>query len=162
MLDRATHTAVISMKLLRCLALWLGVWLADKVAQDAYVERVLVAGASPPGLGTMVLVVSAVDASVTATALLFMILAAKVYLRGGPTFVVDAPLVRLVALDAFATGALFVGLALWLGRVVESSPGLRYRDDGLRAVRAFSTMLLALGVIVVFLPAYRVIADLLR
>lgn len=155
MLDARTVVALHGIKLARVAFVWLSLFAAEKVFLDLYVQRTLVGNARPPSLYGLVLLAVALEAVASLVLALMMGFVAALYRRVSPALVLDGHLLRLAAKDYAWTSAAFLVVALLIARVVQSSRALRYRDDGMRAIRALCVMLLVVAAVVLSLPLYR-------
>jgi hypothetical protein len=154
MRDAPTVFALHGIKLVRVAAVWLALFVAERVYLDLYVQRTLVRGGAPPPLYGLVLLAVGLEALAALAGGLLLAFAATVYRRLSPALVLDGQLLRLALKDYAWTTAAFLAAALLLARVVQGSRALRYRDDGMRAIRAFSVMLLPVAAVLLSLPMY--------
>jgi hypothetical protein len=97
-----------------------------------------------PRLWTMILATLAVEA--VFMLVIFLVLSAikKRFKTPGNTFVIDDALIRRIGIQYASTLALLIPLGVTVGYVMQSCADLRYRDDGLRGIRALSVLLLIL------------------
>ena len=143
-----------ALKLGRVGAMWLALFAAEKVYLDAYVQRTLVQQRPPPSLYGLVLTAVGLEAALALCAGLSLAFVARVYRRLSPALVLDGQLLGLAAKDYAWTTAAFAAVALLVARVVQGSRALRYRDDGMRGIRALSVMLLPVAAVILSLPMY--------
>ena len=78
-----------------------------------------------------------------------------VYKRPHNTFFLDSALMGVVAMDYVITTVALLSIGVALGRTAQRSP-LRYKDDGLRGIRALGTMMLSVSFVVIAIPFYKV------
>lgn len=142
-------------KIARAMVLWISLYAADKVFQDAFVQRVLASDGDPPDLRWFVPCALAIDATVMILLCTILSLVRNTYKLPTNTFIVDAPLVLLIVKDYVATTLLILALGVALASVAQSESMFRYREDGMRGVRAFGELMLPVSFVAVSLPFYQ-------
>ena len=146
--DLTSHAIVTAFKVIRVMLLWVALYFVDRAYQGAYVQRVLVEGLEPRcDLWTLVFAALAIEAVVLALLFGLLVLLKDRFKSSENTFVVDAPLLRRLATGYATSTAVIAALGALLGVVVQDARHFRYREDGLRGIRALSLMVLLLGAI---------------
>ena len=96
----------------------------------------------PPPLWAMVVAALVAEALVLGIVFGALAFAAGSFKADVNTFVLDAPLLRRIATDYATSTAMILVLGVLLASVISSEHNFRYSEDGLRAIRAFSLVLL--------------------
>jgi hypothetical protein len=96
----------------------------------------------PPPLWAMVVAALAAEALVLGVVFGALAFAVGSFKADANTFVLDAPLLRRIATDYATSTAMILVLGVLLASVISSERNFRYSEDGLRAIRAFSLVLL--------------------
>ena len=145
-----------AVKLWRIMALWVALYVMEKVFQDGYVQRVMADRKKPDQLA--LLVTYALCAELCATLLLLGVLALFMtrFKTARNTYVIDTPLFVLVAVDYVVTTGVLLALGVLVARAVQDPSLYRYRDDGLRGIRAYCTLMLNASVVVLAAPMFAV------
>ena len=158
--ELVTAAALYVVKVIRFMALWVGIYLMDKVWRDMYVQSVVDAGENgaprPPSMRTLILAALGVELVFLCALVICVRLLDAAFGGGkGTSFVLDACFIRLVIIDYVATTALIIALAMALTSVAQNCKLFRYADDGLRGIRATCTLLLWVCGVALALPMYR-------
>lgn len=150
--DSIVTACVYTVKLVRFLVLWIALFVTEKVYQDAYVSTVLVLDRPPPDLRPVVVYALLVDfVFFTFTMLVIQLLRAQ---NPGSRYAIDSNLVTLLIVDYIAS-TLVLGVVGWsVSSVVQNRDVLRYKDDGLRSIRALGTLLLYGALVTISVPYY--------
>lgn len=140
-------------KLLRFMAMWIALYIMDKVYQARYVSRVYIDGLPPPTLVGLVVCAVGVEAIVALFIGVVLMLLMNMFKRPTNTYAIDSGLIAMFLCDYVVTTVLFLVMGLWIGGV--SQELFRYSEDGLRGIRAltFTLLWLAAALILLF-PAY--------
>ena len=153
-MDLAAAFVINTLKVARIMVLWIALYLMDKVFQDAFVQQTLVNDKDPPDLRWLVPCALLIDTVAIGAMCVVLLLLRAMFQEGGRTFVIDKALVRLVAFDFACSSALILALGVALAHVAQDATLLRYRDVGLRGIRAFSELVLMLAMVVIPIPFY--------
>lgn len=150
--DSIVTACVYTVKLVRFLVLWIALFVTEKVYQDAYVTTVLVRDKQPPDLRPVVVYALLVDfVFFTFMMLVIHLLRAQ---NPGKSYALDGNLVSMLVVDYIAS-TVVLGIVGWTtATVVQDKEILRYRDDGLRSIRALGTLLLYGSIVVLLVPYY--------
>lgn len=154
--DRILTACVYTVKLVRFLVLWIALFVTEKVYQDAYVSTVLIRDRTPPDLRPVAVYALLVDF----VFFTFMMLVIQLLRAQNPdrVYAIDSNLVTLLITDYIASTVVF-GLVGWtIAAVVQDKEILRYRDDGLRSIRALGTLLLYGALVTLSVPYYLLLA----
>ena len=148
--------ALYAVKLWRAMVLWICLYVVEKVYQDEFVHKVLAGDgdARPPSLSLVI--AYAVGAEAVAMLLLVAVLALLMakYKTRDSTFVIDNRFMVLLFVDYALTTSTMVTLGVAVAKQVQDGRLFRYRDDGLRGIRALCTLLLQLSAVVLALPVF--------
>jgi hypothetical protein len=138
--------------LMRVMVLWVVLYFVDKSYQARYVQRTLVEGGDPPRLWTMVLTALAIEAIVMLLVGCVLLLVSRIYKTDANSFVIDGKLLgRLAVSYAVSTLAIAV-IGFAYGSVMQDPSRLRYKQDGLRAIRSLSVIILLSSAVIIATP----------
>lgn len=148
--DRATYAITAVFRVVRVMLLWIALYFVDRAYQSAYVQRVLVDGKEPScNLWTLVLAALAIEASVLLLLLGLAFLLKVRFKSADNTFVVDGALLGSLAADYALSTSIVAAVGAGLGVAVQDVRNFRFRDDGLRGIRALSSMLLLVAAVTI-------------
>lgn len=154
-IDAHVLAIMYSIKALRMLMLWVGVWVSDKVYQTRYVSTVYIGRSPPPTMVGMVGTALAIESVSIIFVMLILALLKHMFKQASNSCVVDSGLITLVAGDYILTSALFLAVGAAVAGTAGSRRLFRYGDDGLRGIRAVSLALLGVAVtLILLLPAF--------
>ena len=152
--DSQALLATYAVKAVRFLSLWIALYVVEKVYQDRFVRQVLAEEGEPPSLGRMVPTALAIEAVFMLLVWLALWLMFKVFKTSKNTFILDWSWLRMQYRDyIWTTGAILL-LGTAIGRVMEDRRVFRYKDDGLRAIRAHALLMLAVSGAILLVPMF--------
>jgi len=142
------------LKLYRMMVLWLVVAGIKDYYADAFVRSVYIHGASsPPSLLTFVPVVMGIEGAAFALPMLTAYIMYYRYKSYDNAFVIDYVTLRRAIVDYVVSTTVIVLVGLVITSVVQSRSLFRYKDDGVRGIRAAGDAFL-LSAFVLLLPPY--------
>jgi hypothetical protein len=148
--DGAALAVVVAFKVVRIMLLWIALYFVDRAYQSAYVQRVLVDGKDPRcDLWTLVLAALAIEAVVLGLLLGLLMLVKARFKSDDNTFVLDGALMRRLLVGYASSTAVVATLGAALGVAVQDARNFRYKEDGLRGIRALSVMLLLVSTVTI-------------
>ena len=74
-----------------------------------------------------------------------------------PTFMIDGDFIRALAADYVMSTGILLGVGLALAFGTQNRRLFRYRNDGIRGIRAFSGMLLTAAIVVLGIPWFALV-----
>lgn len=158
LIDTHVHGVLYVFKFQRVMAVWIALYLVDKVYQERYVTRVFVREEAAPSLVPLMLTALLVEGVITGIALAVAVALFVIHKRKDNTFIFDAHMLTALAVDYLASSLLLGGLGALLGAAVQDGRLFRYkRDDGLRGIRALCTLLLYVSAVVLSIPYYHLV-----
>lgn len=160
--DPTVVGALYAFKAARFLSLWVALFTVDKLWRDAVVQSVVdsstvdpAATPKPPSMRWIMAAALGLEL-VVLLVLVFVLAGLNALLGGaGARWALDACFLRLLVADYVITSAVLVVLGVLVASVAEDRKLFRYGDDGMRGVRATTTMLWLLTGPVLLLPAFR-------
>ncbi len=150
-------TALYGIKLIRFFALWIALYTVDKVWRDMYVQSVVERAPRPPSMRWMMAAALAIELILLGVLLVSLALLSAALGTNGSRFILDSCFLRLVLVDYLLTSALLLVLGVAFASVAQDARLFRFGDDGLRGVRATTTLLWMTSASVLALPLYRVV-----
>ncbi len=148
-------------KVTRIMVLWIALYTLDKVWQDEYV-RSLVENeengdekADPPSLLPIIVMALGMEAIVMMVIVLVLCLVRINYGGANSRFLIDQRMLRMLGVDYFISTVLLLLLGVGVSAAAQDLRILRYREDGMRGIRATCTILLLCAAVVLLLPLYR-------
>ena len=148
---------VIIAKAVRAMVFWVALYMVEKVYQDAYVQRTLLEDGEPPDLRWLTAAALGIDLAVAGVLGVVLYLIKAVFKAPGNTFVLDASTLRILALDYVCSTSTILYVGTLLAHSAQNAQRFRYRDNGVRGIRAFSNMLLYVSFVVMAIPYYRLV-----
>jgi hypothetical protein len=139
--DGAAAGVVIGVRLVRVMVLWIAYYFVDRAYQASFVQRTVVDGEEPPALWTIPIAAFAIEAAIFALVLGMLFLLKARFKTPTNTFVIDGPLLSRLAADYALTTAVSLAVCGGTGLVAQDRRHFRYRDDGLRGIRAASLLM---------------------
>lgn len=112
----------------------------------------LPAGRPPPKLWTLPAAVLALEAMIMGLLSTVLLMLYARFKSDDNAFVIDRAFLRRVAADYAKTSLLILLLGTAFAKVAQDDRLFRYRDDGIRGIRAFSTMFLLVSLAILFQP----------
>lgn len=150
--DTIATVCVYLVKLVRFMVLWVAIFITEKVYQDTYVSSVLVRDGTPPDLRPVVIYALLADFVFFAfTLMLISLLRAQ---NPSKTYAIDRNLITILVIDYVISVIVLSIIGLGVATVVQDREILRYRDDGLRSIRALGTLLLYAALIALVIPYF--------
>ncbi len=149
-------------KAVRFVTLWVSLYVVDKLWRDAVVQSVInsstvdpSATPKPPSMRWIMAVALSLELVVLAV-IVFVLAGLNGLLGGaGARWMLDACFLRLLAIDYLVTSLVLFGIGVLVALVAEDRKRFRYSDDGMRGVRATTTMLWLLTGPILLLPGFR-------
>jgi hypothetical protein len=155
LMDGASTVVVYLFKFVRAMVFWIVLYVTEKFYQDAYVQRVLVEDHKPPKLMGLVGVALGAELAIMLMLGVILLLVKGKYKTRANTFVLDDALLRCIAVD-YALSTVVIGvICVLLARAAESNRLFRYKDDGLRGIRALCNLVLYVSFVVLVMPFYK-------
>lgn len=160
--DPKVVVALYALKAVRFMTLWVALFCVDKLWRDAVVHSVVdsstfdaAATPRPPTMTWMMAAALGLEL-VVLLVLVFVLAGVNAILGGaGARWTLDACFLRLLAVDYMVTSAVLLVVGVLVARVAEDPKLFRYGDDGMRGVRATTTLLWLVTGPILALPAYR-------
>ena len=151
-------TTLYFIKFARIMVIWVALYVIDKVWQDKYVQSLVKneergdESEKPPSLWPIIIIALGAEAVFMMVVLLCLVLAGTLY--GGPSsaYFLDASLFRMIGIDYALSTAVLIGVGLAVSSVAQNGRMFRFRDDGMRGIRATCSLLLTIAAIVISLP----------
>lgn len=143
-------------KLIHVILLWFAFYVAEKAALDAFITKVYVEKREKPP--RMEWIPTGVFVADFAAVLLLVVCAYFIIARS-----ISAPLiggqrlVMLLGLDLMASWFLAFMVSLVAANVAQRQSCMRYKDDGLRGIRAYCYVALCLSVVMCVIPYFYIL-----
>ena len=157
--DGAALGVVAAVRVVRTMVLWIALYFVDRAYQEAYVQRVLVGDdgddgdrGDPPRLWTIAAAALAIEAVILAMLGVILFLLSARFKSPKNSFLIDGPLLRRLAVDYAGTTTVLLLLGAAMGAVTQDTRNFRYREDGLRGIRALCVALLLVAFVVINEP----------
>lgn len=150
--DSIVTACVYVVKLVRFMVIWVALFVTEKVYQDMYVSTVLIQDTAPPDLRPVVVYALLVD--FVFFAFILMLISLLRAQNPAKTYAIDGTLIVLLVVDYLVSVLVLLVIGLGVASVVQDRNILRYRDDGLRSIRALGTLVLYASLVVLAIPYY--------
>lgn len=147
---------VLLSKVVHIMFIWFLLFIAEKCAIDAFIQGVYIESKDPPRLGKFVSWAFAFDIlfCLVFTVFVYMCIARFITepLIGGQSILIA------IAFDMYVSLTLSMMASLVVAKVTQNRSCLRYKDDGLRGIRAFFLLALCISVVLCLPPYYLLLA----
>jgi hypothetical protein len=157
--DTTALVMSISVRVIRVMILWIVLFFVDRAYQAMYIEQVMSkpigikpASTLTPYLWTMMPLVLAIESVMLIIIVLGLLALKTKFHNTNNTFVIDAPLIRRLIREYIASVAVLAPLGALIGHAMQNCRDMRYRDDGLRGIRALAVILLIISTIIISMP----------
>ena len=138
-----THFAII--KLLRLFSSYFSIYLASNYMSQIYTEAVLVNDEDPPKLMNLVITFLMIDVVINAIIIFVLILLQK-------EMNINADEFTIAVFDYFMTIISFLVLLYFVASTMYNKKYFLYKDDGLRAIRALSSIMYRFALVINIIP----------
>lgn len=156
MLASKADAVIYLIKSVRFLAYWIIWFIVDKVLQDAYVQNVYIQYLPAPNIKYVGIVAVAAE-SVVFLALFVCTICLKFrYDTEDNAFIVTNRFVQQLFVDFVMTAVLISMVSYAVARVTMDEQLLRYDIDGLRGIRATTTIIMVLTGVILACPFYSI------
>lgn len=149
--DGTTVAVSTVFKLVRIMILWIALYFVDRAYQAAFLNRVMIEDRPPPPLWSVMAAALAIEAAFALMVIGGLALLRARFKRPDNTFVLDGPVISALLADYLASTVVLLALGTALGAVAQSRRHLRYKEDGMRGIRALCAALLLVSVVVIAL-----------
>lgn len=154
LLHNGHYIVYIVFKVLMVGCTWFGGYIAEKIMNDAFVQRVYLSSQTPPSFANFVINFALTYLAFAAVAV--FVLCGGLHIAAAPTAVVYNAAVYC-SLDALAAAGLFVILAWNIGWIITTKRYFNYTLEGLRAIRAMRHICTFLLSVLTVLPIMYVV-----
>jgi hypothetical protein len=161
--DAAATFVSVFLRIVRIMLLWVILYFVDRAYQAVYIENVfskpvdatadVPAAALRPALWTMMPAVLLIElVLLTLVFLILLALKKRFHTPKNDTFILDDALMARLLREYLVSTVVMLPIGMLVGHAMQSCKELRYRDDGLRGIRALAVLLLLVAVVVVLAP----------
>ena len=151
-----TFFALYLLKGLRIFFIWLAVYMASKIMQEKYVNKVFANNEDPPDLKMFVLIYFGIESALIVALLVFLALVSYVFDKHGD-FIINNNLITKFVIDHILSTMVILGLSMILSAIVMKKKYFRYKTDGLRAIRGMQELVFYCGSIVSAIPFFMMV-----
>lgn len=142
-------------KALRVLLIWLGATVAARLFETEYIEKVYGKDQNPPHLTGMVLIIGVAlllfNVLISAGMIVF---SSDFQEDSSDTFSFSKSYIKVVGIDTLIHTGVVIVIGFILASTIQSKKYIGYRKEGIRAIRAFKEMLLAVSIPFVIVPYF--------
>ena len=141
------------LKILVFLSLLLSFYLGERIFSDLYMRKVYGEGLDPPHILIYLGIFLAINFGFFLFVITFLFLI--MFLFGSPTgFIVDKYLIKKFTIDYLLLLFLLSMFAIIIGLTIQNKKYFRYKTEGLRALRAYKTILAYISGVLCIIPLY--------
>jgi hypothetical protein len=148
---------VLIAKVVRAMVFWVALYVVEKAYQDAYVQHTLLEDGTPPDLRWLTAAAIGIDIVITGILAVITFLIKKLFKTPSNTFILDNGTMRIIGIDYACSTAVILAMGTLLSQSAQSAQLFRYRDNGVRGIRAFCNMLLYVSFVGMAIPYYRLV-----
>ena len=146
---------VVIAKVVRAMVFWVALYVVEKAYQDAYVQRTLLEDGTPPDLRMLTAAAIGIDIVLIGIIGCVTFLIKKLFKTPNNTFVLDDSILRIIGIDYACSTVVILAMGTLLSHSAQSGQLFRYRDNGVRGIRALCNMLLYVSFVGMAIPYYR-------
>ena len=141
------------LKILVFLSLLLSFYLGERIFSDLYMRKVYGEGLDPPHILIYLGIFLAINFGFFLFVVTFLFLI--MFLFGSPTgFIVDKYLIKKFTIDYLFLLFLLSMFAIIIGLTIQNKKYFRYKTEGLRALRAYKTILAYIAGVLCIIPLF--------
>ena len=141
-------------KALRILFAYVALFLTTRMFVPIYEDIVYDAKKDPPGLWRFMLIYLAFDVSLNVFLLVLLFLLKYLFKTDDNTFIVDSALIGNFLLDYVVGMFMTMVIGVLVGRVIIMKKYFKYKYEGVRAIRAFESIVFWIAVVNILIPYY--------
>lgn len=156
LLDGKTCGILYLIKLYRILALYIVLFVVDKVWQAKYVDDVYVQHGQPPSLILLPFAMVAIEGMAFLLVFVVLLVFERRFKNTLNTFVVDETLLWQVLIDYILTTVCIFVVAIIVVTTITNCSILRYKHDGLRGIRVACMLTFSIACIILLQPCFLV------
>jgi len=143
-------------KALRIGFAYLAAYLTTKVFSPMYEEKVYDKKENPPSLLQYLFLFFAFDACFNVFILIVLYLLKFIFSNDDNAFVIDNYLFKKYAIDYISGMVIILTIGSLVGSVITQKKYFKYKYEGLRAIRAYQTILFYMAMIIIILPLFAI------
>jgi hypothetical protein len=141
-------------KALRILFAYVALFLTTRMFVPIYEDIVYDAKKDPPGLWRFMLIYLAFDVSLNVFLLVLLFLLKYLFKTDDNTFIVDSALIGNFLMDYVVGMFMIMVIGVLVGRVIIMKKYFKYKYEGVRAIRAFESIVFWIAVVNILIPYY--------
>jgi len=151
-MELSTHVTVYIVKIFRMLTLLMVFYVVERVYLERYITRVFIEDKKPQSIVPFIFLCIVVESVgfITVFATLFAI--KLKYDTPHNAFILDGGVIMAVLLDYAISTVLIINLGVVVASVIQNAHLFRYSHDGLRGIRANSSVMLGVSVVLLSVP----------
>jgi hypothetical protein len=129
------------------------VYIENVLSKPSDATAAVPASSLKPALWTMMPAALLIEAVLLALAFLILLaLKKRFHIPNKDTFIIDDALTSRILREYAISTIVMLPIGMLFGYAMQSCKDLRYRDDGLRGIRALATLLLLVAVVCILAP----------
>lgn len=166
-MDKSSVIILSLFKLLQLMIIWISVYIAERIFQMQFVKKMYLDDAliesnkTPPDLQYLVIIAVVINVVLTSCFIILLVVLSNyvtsIEKTGTFVNVFSTELVKLLVYDYALSVLLSATVGIMVASSLQRNSSLRYRDVGIRGIRAFADMLLFIFMIVSAVPYYRML-----
>lgn len=136
-------------------ALFVGaLFMTEKIFLEKYMKKVYASNTDPPSLFIMILMLIGIHFMFVVFLVTVMYLLKNIYGGRSGMFIIDGDLITTFLLDYLMFIVLLFIVIAMIGNIIQTKKYFRYKTEGLRGIRAFSLIILALAALFSLIPFF--------
>ncbi len=144
-------------KVLRVLFTYIALFLTTRVFAPIYEDIVYEQKKVPPGLWRYMLIFLIFDVSFNVFLVVVLFLLKFLFKTDDNTFIVDKYLFKKYLLDYAVSMVVLVVVGMLISNVMMNKKYFKYKYEGLRAIRAFESMLFYVAMVIYMFPFFLIV-----
>lgn len=146
-----------AVKLIRVIFVWAALHFAEHVFQLWYAKRTYGENADPPNPVSMIGLFVLIDMTMNLTLLAVLYLLDVMFSTSTGNFPINDGFLKAYAVDYVCTTVAVFVLGAVVAQVVKTKKYFRYRYEGERGIRALSSMVFYIALVILMMPFFRVV-----
>lgn len=142
------------LKIINILFLIGSIRISEKVFSELYMKKVYAEEDMPPSIYVFMTMFLIMHAAFVLILLIILFLTMLVFKEDSNTFAISSFLIQSYFADYIVSTVFFILLSIIIGTVMQKKKYFRYKQEGLRAIRAYQDILNKVAIFVYLLPYF--------
>jgi len=142
------------LKAFHFLLIIMSLFLTEKIFSEMYMKNVYAQNSDPPNLVVMICIFLAIDFGLIMFMLTVLFLTMYIFQRPSGDFIINADLIKAFIIDWGIYVLLLFTIICIVAQYMQTKKYFRYNTEGLRAIRALKSIIMAVSVVLLAVPFF--------